>query len=90
VQTIYTLRYARLYYGDDISAAGTGIDFGGESPDYHDFAYVAFGLGMTYQVADTGLTARAIRRTALRHSLLSYLFSTAFIAVLVNVVGGLL
>ena len=86
LQTIFLLRYARLYYGDGVG----GIDFGGEAPDYHDFAYFAFTIGMTYQVSDTAVTDRAIRRTVLRHGLASFLFATAFIAVLVNVVGGLL
>jgi len=87
VQTIYTLRYAREYYGDRVG----GINFGGEEPpDYHDFAYLAFTVGMTYQVSDTTITAHVIRRTVLRHAILSFVFATAFIAVLVNVVGGLL
>ncbi|MEY2472028.1 MAG: hypothetical protein QOK28_1357 [Actinomycetota bacterium] len=85
LQTIFMLRYARMYY-----EAGGGVDFGGEDPDYHDFAYLAFTIGMTYQVSDTAVTQRAVRRTVLRHSLLSFVFATAFIAVLVNVVGGLL
>jgi uncharacterized membrane protein len=87
VQTIYMLRYARLYY--DANDDG-GVDFGGEAPDYHDFAYLAFTIGMTWQVSDTAITRRELRRTVLRHALLSFLFSTAFIAVLINVVGGLL
>jgi uncharacterized membrane protein len=86
LQTLYLLRYARVYYGDQVG----GIDFGPEAPDYHDFAYFAFTIGMTYQVSDTAVTDRAIRRTVLRHALASFLFATAFIAVLVNVVGGLL
>jgi uncharacterized membrane protein len=85
VQTIYMLRYARLYY-----EGGDGVDFGGEDPDYHDFAYLAFTIGMTYQVSDTAITRRGLRHTVLRHALLSFVFATAFIAVLVNVVGGLL
>jgi uncharacterized membrane protein len=85
LQTIYLLRYARLFYESD-----GGIDFGGDAPDYHDFAYLAFTIGMTYQVSDTAITARPIRRTVLRHALLSFMFATAFIAVLINVVGSLL
>jgi uncharacterized membrane protein len=85
VQTIYMLRYARMYYEE-----GDGVDFAGDDPDYHDFAYLAFTIGMTYQVSDTAITRRRVRRTVLRHALLSFVFATAFIAVLVNVVGGLL
>lgn len=87
VQTIFTLRYARLFYNDPVG----GIDFpGGEDPDYLDFAYVAFTIGMTYQVSDTDLSGRAIRHTATRHALLGYVFGTVIIGVTINVVGGLI
>jgi uncharacterized membrane protein len=86
VQTIYMLRYARMYY----DGTQGGVDFGDDQPTYGDFAYLAFTIGMTYQVSDTAITDRGIRRVVLRHALLSFLFATAFIAVLVNVVGGLL
>jgi uncharacterized membrane protein len=65
-------------------------DKGEPDPDYRDFAYVAFTIGMTYQVSDTELTSRAIRSTALRHALLSFVFGTAIIAMTINVVAGLL
>ena len=60
VQTIYMLRYARLYYDD-----ASGIDFGRDAPDYHDFAYLAFTVGMTYQVSDTEIGLASIRATAM-------------------------
>ena len=86
VHTVFTLRYAHLYYLE-----GDGIDFHNEqAPDYGDFAYVAFTLGMTYQVSDTDLTSKRIRMTALRHALLSYVFGIAVIATTINVVAGLL
>ena len=76
VHTLFTLRYARLYY-----AEGGGVDFHDNAPPaYGDFAYLAFTLGMTYQVSDTDLVSRPIRMTALRHALLSYLFGTSVIA----------
>lgn len=85
VQTVFTLRYAHLYYLDG------GIDFHNpQAPDYGDFAYVAFTLGMTYQVSDTDLTSKKIRMTALRQALLSYVFGIAVIAITINVVAGLL
>lgn len=85
VHTLFTLRYAHLYY-----SAGGGIDFNqAEDPDYRDFAYLAFTIGMTYQVSDTDLETKAIRRTALKQSLLSYLFGTAIIAMTINIVAGL-
>ena len=86
VHTVFTLRYAHLYFLE-----GRGIDFGDcGDPDYHDFAYVAFTIGMTFQVSDTSLTSKAIRRTALRHALLSYLFGAVVIALAINGVAGLL
>jgi len=87
VQTVYTVRYGDLYYGDPIG----GIDFNDDDqPDYHDFLYVAFTIGMTYQVSDTTLRTRVVRRTAIRHALLSFVFVTVILAVTVNVVASLL
>ena len=62
---------------------------GKEPPRYLDFAYLAFTLGMTFQVSDTNLQTSAIRATALRHALLSYLFGAVIIAVTINLVAGL-
>jgi uncharacterized membrane protein len=85
VHTRFTLRYARMFY----EAAG-GMDFHDDGePAYGDFAYVAFTLGMTYQVSDTELTSKAMRMSALRHALLSYLFGTVVVAMTINVVAGL-
>jgi uncharacterized membrane protein len=87
VHTIFTLRYARLYYAGQPG----GIDFNEESaPAYLDFAYVAFTIGMTFQVSDTDLTTPEIRRTALRHALLSYLFGAVIIGMMINIVASLL
>jgi uncharacterized membrane protein len=85
VHTVFTLRYADVYYSQN-----GGIDFnGGDEPDYRDFAYLAFTIGMTYQVSDTNLRTKLLRRTALKHALLSYVFGTAIIAVTINTVAGL-
>jgi uncharacterized membrane protein len=87
VQTVYTVRYGDLYYGDPIG----GIDFNDDSPpDYHDFLYLAFTIGMTYQVSDTTLRTKAVRRTAIRQALVSFVFVTVILAVTVNVVASLL
>ncbi len=86
VHAVFTLRYAHLYYSER-----GGIDFNhGVEPDYHDFAYVALTIGMTYQVSDTDLTTKSIRRTVTRHALLSYIFGTFVVAMMINVVAGLL
>jgi uncharacterized membrane protein len=86
VHVVYTLRYALLYYSDEPG----GIDFNqSDEPAYVDFAYLAFTLGMTYQVSDTDLQTRRIRATALRHSLLSYFLGAVVLATVVNLVAGL-
>jgi uncharacterized membrane protein len=87
VQTVYTVRYGDFYYGDPIG----GIDFNDSGdPDYHDFLYLAFTIGMTYQVSDTNLGTKALRRTAIRHAFLSFVFVTVILAVMINVVASLL
>jgi len=87
VQTVYTVRYGDLYYGDPIG----GIDFNeDEPPDYHDFFYLAWTIGMTFQVSDTNLQTKAMRRTAIRHALLSFVFVAVLLAVTINVVASLL
>ena len=86
IHTIFTLRYATLYYREP---AG-GIDFNqAERPDYRDFAYVALTLGMTFQVSDTNLQNSDIRSAALRHALLSFLFGAVILAATVNLIAGL-
>ena len=84
IHTVYAFRYARLFY-----ERGGGIGFEDGPPDYRDFAYLSFTIGMTYQVSDTPFTAREMRRTALGHTLLSYLFGAVIGATLINVVAGL-
>jgi len=70
-----------------------GIDFGTgapQLPSYRDFAYVAFTIGMTYQVSDTTLRDPLIRRTVLPHALLAYLFGVVIVAGAINLVAGLI
>jgi uncharacterized membrane protein len=88
VHTVFMLRYAHEYYTPPVG----GIDFksGEYEPDYRDFAYLAFTVGMTFQVSDTELNSRGIRRTVLRHALLSYLFGAVILALLVNVIASFL
>jgi uncharacterized membrane protein len=68
-----------------------GIDFNEPTllPTYKDFAYLAFTIGMTFQVADTNLKASDVRHTVLRHALLSYLFGSLILAAAVNIIAGL-
>jgi uncharacterized membrane protein len=88
VHTVFALRYAHEYYAE--SPVG-GIDFKTRdyAPDYRDFAYVAFGIGMTFQVADTDINDRKIRHTVLLHSLLAYLFGAVILAVTINIVAAI-
>ena len=85
VNTEYTLRYARIYFTPPIG----GVEFPGvEAPDFRDFAYLAFTVGMTYQVSDTGLRTPQFRRTLLGHALLSYLFGTVIVAATINIAAS--
>jgi uncharacterized membrane protein len=87
VQTVFTSHYARLYY----SRPAGGIDFNQQAPPrYSDFAYLAFTVGMTFQVSDTSLQTAALRATALRQALLSYLLGAVILATTINLVAGLL
>jgi uncharacterized membrane protein len=89
VNTVYTLRYADLDYRSRAAGIAFGED-GQERPTYRDLAYVAFTIGMTYQVSDTTLRDRRIRRTVLAHALLSYLFGVVIVGGSVNLIAGLL
>lgn len=87
VHTVFTLRYARTYFVDPRG----GVDFNEEDPPtYLDFVYLALTIGMTFQVSDTNLTAKPIRRIALSHALLSYLYGAVIVALVINVVSTLL
>jgi uncharacterized membrane protein len=86
VHTLFTVHYARLYY----SGEPGGINFHDpEPPRFRDFAYVAFTVGMTYQVSDTEIGLTSIRATVLRHALLSYLLGAVVLAVTINLIAGL-
>ncbi|MET1085915.1 MAG: DUF1345 domain-containing protein [Arthrobacter sp.] len=85
VHTLFTLRYATLYFQAD-----DGVDFNKRRPPrYADFAYLAFTIGMTFQVSDTSLTTDQMRYTALRQALLSYVLGTIVLATTINLVAGL-
>jgi len=87
LHTVYTLRYARLYFTPPIG----GLTFSaGDPPQYADFAYVAFTIGMTYQVSDTAIAKTTMRRTVVHHALLSYLFGAVLLAVAVSTISTLL
>jgi len=87
IHTRYALRYARVFYSSPVG----GIDFNNpeEDPRYVDFAYLAFDLGQTFQVSDTNLRTSQLRGIVLRHTLLSYVFSTVILATVINLVASL-
>jgi uncharacterized membrane protein len=88
VNTVFAFKYARLYYIDEPDAGG--IDFKQSAPPaYSDFAYLAFTIGMSFAVSDTEPSSTRIRRVALMHALLSYLFGTGVLAVAINLVTNL-
>jgi uncharacterized membrane protein len=90
VNTVYTLHYAHRHFASTTEGIEFGDSAGKGRPDYRDFAYVAFTIGMTYQVSDTTLRDRRIRRSVLAHALLSYLFGVVIVAGSVNLIAGLL
>lgn len=93
IHIIFAFRYAHLYYMNDQEDANVhagGLDFPADKrPDYLDFAYFSFVLGMTFQVSDIQITSKRFRRLALLHGLISFVFNTLIIALTINVVAGL-
>ena len=88
--SVFALHYAHLYYlpGDD-GRDGGGLDVPEmKEPDYWDFVYFAFTLGMTFQTSDVQITSRALRKVATVHSLLAFVFNLGVVAFTVNVLGG--
>ncbi len=93
VHTTFCFHYAFIYYGDDEQTPEThaeGLEFPNEkAPDYLDFAYFAFVIGMTFQVSDVEISSRRIRRLALAHGLLSFALNTFVVALTVNLIAGI-
>jgi len=91
VHTVFTLRYAHVYYGAG-QIHGThhgGLEFPGDhAPDNMDFAYYAFVVGMTAQVSDVQVTSRRLRRLTLIHGVISFAFNTVILALTINVLAS--
>lgn len=86
--TAFALRYAHLYYREDDEGVG-GVAFpGGARPSYFDFAYLAFTIGMCFQVSDATIESAQIRRAVLLHAVLSFAYNTAIVAFALNLVFG--
>jgi uncharacterized membrane protein len=93
IHTVYTFHYARRYYDSHpvTKADVRGLEFpGGDNPDYLDFAYYAFVIGMTAQVSDVAVASRHIRRITLLHGILSFLFNIAILALSINIIVGVI
>jgi len=92
VHTIFTFHYAHMYYftGKDDTPDGEALDFPvTKDPDYLDFAYFSFVIGMTFQVSDVAINSRIVRRTALAHALLAFTLNTFVVALTINLIAGL-
>ena len=91
IHTTFTLRYAHIFYGNQEENADKhagGLEFPKEAkPDYLDFAYFSFVLGMTFQVSDVEVTSKRLRRLVLLHSLISFIYATIMIALTINVIS---
>ena len=90
VNTVFTLRYADQHFRSGARASPLETLTDRRRPTYRDFAYVAFTIGMCYQVSDTTVRDRRIRRTVLSHALLSYVFGVAIVGGSVNLIAGLI
>lgn len=93
VHSLFAVRYAHLYYSDDDKRRNNtkgGLDFPeDDEPDFKDFAYFSFVIGMTFQVSDVEISSKKIRRLALVHGLISFGFNTVIVALTINVIAGL-
>ena len=87
--TIFALHYAHDFYGEGVHSQGLKFP-GNAHPDYWDFVYFAFVIGMTFQVSDVAVTNKSIRRMVVAHGALSFFFSTAIVALTVNIAAGLI
>jgi uncharacterized membrane protein len=89
IHTIFALHYAHEFYDPD-GGGGMAFPGGGEEPDYWDFVYFSFVIGMTSQVSDVGVTTKTVRRTVAAHGVVSFLFNTALLALSVGLAGNAL
>jgi len=94
VHTVFTMRYAHLFYNTDKGKKTPigGLEFPGDDkdPDYLDFVYFSFVIGMTFQVSDVEISSKQIRRLAWAHGLIAFAFNTAIVALSINIISGLI
>jgi uncharacterized membrane protein len=87
--TIFALHYAHAFYGEHLRKSGLTFPGDGQ-PDYWDFVYFAFVIGMTFQVSDVAITHKSIRRMVVAHGALSFFFTAAIISVTVNIAANVI
>lgn len=86
---VFTLHYAHLYYLQSGGSDRGGLEIpGARDPDYWDFLYFSFTLGMTFQTSDVTITAPHMRRVALGHCMAAFIFNMGILAFTVNAIGG--
>jgi uncharacterized membrane protein len=91
IQVIFALHYAHEFFGGDGVGRGGGLKFPGDPhPDYWDFVYFSFVIGMTFQVSDVQVTGKRVRRLVVAHGIVSFVFSVTIIALTVNIASGLI
>jgi len=93
VHTVFALHYAHGYYQDNSAgdAIAGGLEFPDDrQPDYWDFLYFSFVIGMTSQVSDVAISSRSLRRLALLHGILSFFFNTTILAMSINIIASLI
>jgi uncharacterized membrane protein len=92
MHTIFALHYAHDYYGEDATGKASkrgGLSFPGEeAPDYWDFVYFSFVIGMTSQVSDVAVTQRSLRRLVTIHGAVSFIFNVTLLALMVNIAAS--
>ena len=91
VHTAFAIHYAHEFYIDRGQGTAPGLEFpGGGPPDYLDFLYFSFVIGTTSQTADVSIASRSLRRLALLHGVIAFLFNTTLVALSVNIAAGLI
>ena len=93
MNTIFALHYAHFFYGDSAPAGAEarGLAFPGRAePDYWDFLYFSFVIGMTFQVSDVQIENHHLRRLGLAHGVLAFFFNVVVLALTINIIAGLL
>jgi uncharacterized membrane protein len=91
VHTVFAIHYAHIYYAEGETTHKGGLDFPKDNnPNFLDFAYYSFVVGMTFQVSDVQVTSKRMRNLTLAHALISFLFNTFILALSINIIAGLL